>query len=575
VGGGTASIDVLGEGLVRVVDLPNRSERLFIRNPEIGEDDFFGDGVAAGNARIVVSARTSDTGANDAGDAFVFDQATGGLLYKIASPEPAEQAEFGTSVLLDGNQVFIGAPSDFRNVTVPGAVYLFDLNGGQHLRTFRSPTQSVGDEFGFSIATMGSRVVIGAFADDTDAADAGIAHMFDVTTGQLLRTFHNPAVDPDDRFGSAVATFGNSVLIAAHRDDLQAQDSGVVYQFDADSGALVRRFPNPTPSADDRAGFRLLVSGRHLLMSSTLDDIYGTDVGAAYVFDIPTGDYIRAIPNPYRTPAVEFGLEMATDDRSYAISSMFESRDAPEAGVVFIFEAVSQATVRVAHTDFLEPPIGSASFTPTAGDEEIGFRSRIVASTGGANPLLAVNTTNDPDAPVLIHRSVNAETTFDPIYLTGWQDVSVSMRLRLDFTGYEAGDFVRAYVTNGADTIYLLNETATDPFDFMDQLSRVGFNFLFADIPADWDQATLVIQSSSNSSTGAERYEFDSIRFHGVAVIPEPTTGSMVILAFVATVACRLGRRVWAGMTLSGWNTAPLRQKAIPNQRDPAPRPSF
>lgn len=54
-------------------------------------------------------------------------------------------------------------------------------------RIFQNPSPNVGDEFDHAVAIDGNNVLIGAGMDDTIAEDAGIAYLFDVDTGQLLR----------------------------------------------------------------------------------------------------------------------------------------------------------------------------------------------------------------------------------------------------------------------------------------------------------------------------------------------------------------------------------------------------
>jgi hypothetical protein len=49
----------------------------------------------------------------------------------------------------------------------------------------------------------------------------------------------------------------------------------------------------------------------------------------------------------------------------------------------------------------------------------------------------------------------------------------------------------------------------------LDDLAGDGYFSYSTEIPDDWATAILVIASSSNSSQGAERYDFDSIEFTG------------------------------------------------------------
>ena len=49
--------------------------------------------------------------------------------------------------------------------------------------TLNNPGPAAGDQFGKSVAISGTRVVVGAYADDTGATDAGSAYVYDLSSG--------------------------------------------------------------------------------------------------------------------------------------------------------------------------------------------------------------------------------------------------------------------------------------------------------------------------------------------------------------------------------------------------------
>jgi hypothetical protein len=177
----------------------------------------------------------------------------------------------------------------------------------------------------------------------------------------------------------------------------------------------------------------------------------------------------------------------------------------------------------IAFTNFNEPPLGAMAFTPVAGDTEMGFQT-ISTPTSGQNPLAAVtDSTTSPTTPIFAHRSVDAVTTFDTVNLSAYDDVSVSLLARVRDTTYEDGDFLRIFVTNGADEIDLVNQTGAA----LGALAPLDYQSYFANLPDDWTSASLVIASVSNSSAGAERFDFDNILFQGVRVSPPDLPGDI------------------------------------------------
>ncbi len=155
------------------------------------------------------------------------------------------------------------------------------------LRTFTNPTPAVEDDFGFSVAAVGTdQVLIGAPYDDAGATNAGAAYLFR-TNGTLLTTFTNPAPAYDDEFGITVAAVGTErVLIGAWSDDTGATNAGAAYLFST-SGALLTSFTNPTPAVGDYFGFSVAAVGtERVLIGVANDDTGAINAGAAYLFSL-------------------------------------------------------------------------------------------------------------------------------------------------------------------------------------------------------------------------------------------------------------------------------------------------
>ena len=95
-------------------------------SPNPGAGDFFGYSVAAmGNDRVLIGALSDDRSATDAGAAYLFTT-NGTWLMTFINPTPDAMDAFGYSVAAVGNdRVLIGAISDNTGATNAGAAYLF------------------------------------------------------------------------------------------------------------------------------------------------------------------------------------------------------------------------------------------------------------------------------------------------------------------------------------------------------------------------------------------------------------------------------------------------------------------
>lgn len=300
----------------------------------------------------------------------------------------------------------------------------------------------------------------------------------------------------------------------------------------------------------DGSGFQLLHSFREasdgfspsagVVVSGT--SIYGTAqggiLGRGTVFRLGTdGTGFRAL-HAFSNAPIEEGAGPSSR-LTLAGSTLFgttRSGGAVNVGTVF---ALPLPETR-ASSSFDEPPLGTASFSPGLAERELGFATA-QASTGGANPLVGVAAAGS--RRLLTHRSARATTTFDDVELQDWTNVEVSMELAVANTTYEVGDFLSIYVTNGNQLITLYDQAAAAGADGLDDLAGEGFVPLMAAIPPEWTTLRLIIDSSSNSSTGAERFDFDDIVFSGTP-IPEPATG---LLASLGAAVMALLCRSWVG----------------------------
>lgn len=164
----------------------------------------------------------------------------------------------------------------------------------------------------------------------------------------------------------------------------------------------------------------------------------------------------------------------------------------------------------MAFTHFNEPDINARSYTPGEAGRELGFHTT-VQTTGGTDPYAGIVASGTQgDSKFLRHRSVNAVTTFDAVDLAGSRQVLATVVLRIHDTGYESGDRLLITLTDGDDTVNLLNLMGDTGIEALPKETYISFS---ARIPAGWPEAALTISSISNSSAGAEGYEFRSIEF--------------------------------------------------------------
>jgi len=316
IGASAASTGATGAG-VAVLFNTNGTQLTIITNPAPAASDAFGISVAAvGSDRILVGAYLDDAGAANAGSAYLFNT-NGTLLTTFPNPTPASGEQFGFSVAAVGSsRVLIGAHLDTTGATGSGSVYLFNTNGTL-VTTITNPTPALNDGFGISVAALGNnRLLIGAYQDDTSAFNAGAAYLYN-TNGTLLTTILNPFPAASDQFGRFVTTLGNDrLLIHASVDDAGNSGSGVVYLMST-NGTLLTTITNPSPAVGDAFGSKMAAVGNdQLLIGASGDDAFGPDFGAAYLFNT-NGTLLVT----YTAPVQSFGNAVAAIETNALIGA--------------------------------------------------------------------------------------------------------------------------------------------------------------------------------------------------------------------------------------------------------------
>ncbi len=190
-------------------------------------------------------------------------------------------------------------------------------------------------------------------------------------------------------------------------------------------------------------------------------------------------------------------------DRNYFLRIDPVIAEIPQRGEIVNFKT------GFAYTTFSEPADGAASFQPGPGDEELGFTT-VRRASGGDSPLTEViDTSSTPTSPIFSHRSVEASTTFSEVSLEDRGSTFVSLILQARSTGYESEDHLSIQLTGpSTEEIFRL-----DGGSELSQRAGTGYLQLASLIPENWSQAQLVFDTSSNSGSASERYDFDQISF--------------------------------------------------------------
>jgi hypothetical protein len=310
---------------------------------------------------------------------------------KIDSHDDSAVAQTGSE--LEGRaRALIAGPSTLDTPLPEGAAVFGPEAGITEAQKFGAPHGMVGDLFGWSVASVGSRVVVGAPQDSpiprtTD--NPGSAYVFDAS-GSLVRELLPASASErrrDDSYGRSVAGRGSIIAVGSPRADDVGQFAGEVFVFNADTGAqLAKLVPTGTrrnPADGSAFGSAVDVSADRIVVGApgAFKNGGGTvgGFGAIYLYDANTRRLITRV-TPAATRAKDnVGHSVAVEGSTVVAGAPFDSIQAPEAGAAYVFNASN----------------GSQRFRLTASDAGAEHRFGFAVATNGA--LIAVGAPYDDD----------------------------------------------------------------------------------------------------------------------------------------------------------------------------------
>jgi hypothetical protein len=373
-----------------------------LNNPGPAALDSFGSSVAISGTRVVVGAYNDDTGAGNAGSAYVYDLANATPTVPVAilnNPSPATSDSFGNSVAISGTRIVVGAYLDDTGAANAGTAYVYNLASGSPtipIATLNNPSPASADRFGGSVAISGTRVVVGAY-NDTGLGKTGAAYVYDLASATPVvpvAILNNPNLGAYTSFGNSVSISGIRVVVAASQDDTGATDAGSVYVYDLASASPtvpMATLNNPSPAAGERFGYSTAISGTRVVVGALADSEGGDHAGSAYVYDLagatPTVP-VSLLKNPTPDAADQFGASVAIDGGLTAVGARKDDTVLFDKGFAYIFGPAD------ADADGLRDVWEYFHFGTTTGHSALDDADR-----DGRNELLELAFDHDPLVP--------------------------------------------------------------------------------------------------------------------------------------------------------------------------------
>ena len=144
-----------------------------------------------------------------------------------------------------------------------------------------------------------------------------------------------------DFFGWRVAITGNTAIIGAHSNDATGVDSGAAYIFNVASGQQLLKLLPSDAEAGDRFGFSVGVSGTTAIVGATGGDGNGSGSGAAYLINTSTGQQIAKLLSSDGESGDKFGYSVAINGTMGIVGAPGVDDNGSTSGAAYVFDTTT------------------------------------------------------------------------------------------------------------------------------------------------------------------------------------------------------------------------------------------
>ena len=266
--------------------------------PDAGSYELFGSSVVIEGTNIIVGATAARVGNVQQGAAYYFTRSgdTWTFQQKIFANDGNSLADFSNAMFLQGNMLFVASKrKKVGNNNLQGSVYVLTRlgNSWSHLTQLTANDGGNGDLFGSSIDVSGNTIVIGAPSDDNSLSDQGSAYVF--TRNNTVFSFQQKltldALGAYDKFGTAVTIDGDNIAVGSPGSDiLSTMNRGMVFFFkrNGNTWSQASTLDSEIDATQVEFGGTLLLRNGLVIVGAPYQSLDGLVYrGAVYVYRYP------------------------------------------------------------------------------------------------------------------------------------------------------------------------------------------------------------------------------------------------------------------------------------------------
>ncbi|MCB1229222.1 MAG: FG-GAP repeat protein [Verrucomicrobiae bacterium] len=252
----------------------------------------------------------------------------------------------GQSVALSDRYVLVGEPDNSDDIANRGAVHVYNAANGRYLRKLVPTDGDEDDGFGWSVAVSGTTAIVGAPYAGPD--ETGKVYVFDLRNGRQKLAILPADGVTGDRFGWAVCAESDRGLVGAPMNDQGNQNSGAAYLFDLNTGDQLRKFYQETRSLGIELGTSVALCGRMALAGAP--KFSGDDFdreGAALLYDTKTGSWIGEYVSPDPSDDLAFGSSVSMSTGYALIGAPGDDEGGAGAGAAYLVDLRKAGAIKI------------------------------------------------------------------------------------------------------------------------------------------------------------------------------------------------------------------------------------
>jgi hypothetical protein len=275
---------------------------------------------------------------------------------KLLASDGAANDYFGRCVSIWGDTAVVGAYYDDDHGSSSGSAYIFRFNGSNWVQEAKllASDGAVGDYFGISVGICDNTVIVGAHRDDDNGNNSGSAYIFRFNGSSWVQEAKLLANDgsAEDLFGYSVGIWGDTAVIGAYYDDNEDSNNGSAYifRFNGSSWAEEAKLLASDGSAEDLFGCSVGIWGDTAVIGAYLDDDKGSSSGSVYVFRFDDSEWVQGAKLLASDGAAAdyFGLSVGINGDKVIVGAVSNDDKGVNSGSAYIFRSDSPGWVEEA-----------------------------------------------------------------------------------------------------------------------------------------------------------------------------------------------------------------------------------